>query len=94
MKALIEIKQLNNTRRHTICFSKEAKKLIDSKEIIIYNHDGKISFKRPQFETRKTYTIGEKLCTTYTCDNLMDIAGNYYITDENLDFFELNKIEK
>lgn len=94
MKALIEIKQLNNTRRHTICFSKEARNLIDSKEIIIYNHDGKISIKRPLFETRKTYTIGEKLHTTYTCDNLMDIAGTYYITDDNLDFFELNKIEK
>ena len=40
MKALIEIKQLNNTRRHTICFSKEARDLIDSKEIIIYNKDG------------------------------------------------------
>lgn len=94
MKALIEIKQLNKTRRHTICFSKEARDLIDSKEIIIYNNEGKISIKRPQFETRKTYTIGEKLNTTYTCDNLMDIAGTYYITDDDLDFFELIKIEK
>lgn len=93
MKALIEIKQLNNTRRHTICFSKEARDLIDSKEIIIYNKDGNLSIKRPLFETRKTYTIGKTLHTTYTCDNMMDIEGSYYITNDNLDFFELNKIE-
>ena len=92
MKALVRINNHKRANSIHILFSPKAIELIDSNEILILKTTEGLIVKRPTMESKKTFKLTNKHGISHSFYGAKDLIGDYWIDDENIDEFTLNKI--
>lgn len=92
MEASIKINNHCRLNSIYIIFSPEALELIDSNEIVINRTSEGLVLKRPCMESKKTFKLKSRHGIHHAFYGAKDLIGDYYINDDNIDEFTLNKI--